>query len=358
MAPKTAPRIDKRLLELVEKLTNASGTSGGENEVRTIILSQIKPHVDHYHIDALGNILAIRKGKGKNVLRIMLSAHMDEVGGMILDAGQDGLYRFELVGKVSIHHLVGKLVEVGKGHLQGVIGCKPIHLLKSNELNQAIPIDSLRIDLGPEGGSKASLGDRFCFSTKFINYGELILAKALDDRLGVAVLIEMIKTKPENIELLAAFTVQEEIGLRGARVAAYALDPQLAIALDATNACEMPDWDDQENIHYNSRIGHGAVIYIADGATLSDPRLIRHAVMTAERLGIPYQFRQPGGGNTDAGAIHKSRAGVPSLTISIPIRNIHTPISIARIDDFLNTIRLVEEMLASLDISFLATERV
>ncbi len=353
----SSPRINDELIGLVECLTNASGISGGEGEVRSSVLSHILSHIDHHHIDVLGNILAVHRGKRKNRLKVMLSAHMDEVGGMILDEGQDGFYRFELVGKADKRYLVGKSVLVGSEKHIGIIGTKPIHLTRPDELNQSIPLDSLRIDFGPEGYGKAHPGDRICFSTRFTVDGDVMFAKALDDRLGVAVLIEIIKHAPENIDLLAAFTVQEEIGARGARVAAYALEPQLAIVLDATNAIEMPNWDDSENTHYNSKIGSGPVVYIADNTTMSDPRLIRHAIKTAEQLGIPIQFRQPGIGGTDAGAIHKSRVGVPSLSISVPIRNIHTPVSIARIDDFMNTIWLVEELLASLQNSILTSER-
>jgi len=353
----SAPQLNNEIIGLVESLTNASGISGGEGEVRSIVVSQIKSHVDNHHVDALGNVLALRKGEGKDALRVMLSAHMDEVGGMILDIDQDGFHYFDVIGKVDKRQLIGKSVLVGTDHLPGVIGCKPIHLTKPHEMRQPVEINDLRIDLSPEGSGKAHPGDRISFSTRFTRNGAVMLAKALDDRLGVAILIDLVKHAPENIELLAAFTVQEEIGLRGARVAAYALNPQLAIALDATNANEMPAWDDSENIYYNSKIGHGPVIYVADGATICDPRLVRHAITIAERLGIPYQLRQPGTGGTDAGAIHKSRSGIPSLTISIPIRNIHTPISITHIDDFGNTIWLVKEMLASLDRSLLTSER-
>lgn len=348
---------NKEFTGLLENLTNASGISGGENEVRKIVISQIKSRVDDYHIDTLGNILAKCKGKTKDALKVMLSAHMDEVGGMILEIDPNGFCRFDVLGNIDKRQLVGKSVLVGKSHIPGIIGTKPIHLTKPDEVKQSIPIENLRIDLGPDGVRKVKAGDRISFSTRFSVNEDVMLAKALDDRLGVAVLIDVIKDAPDNIDLLAAFTVQEEIGLRGARVAAYSLDPEIAIALDATNALEMPVWDDSENTFYNSKIGHGPVIYIADGSTINDPRLVRHAVSIAERIGIPYQFRQPGTGGTDAGAIHKSRAGIPSLTISIPIRNIHTPISIARNDDILNTVRLIKQMLISMDKSLLESER-
>ena len=150
------------------------------------------------------------------------------------------------------------------------------------------------------------------------------MGKALDNRLGVATLIELVKNPPANVELLAAFTVQEEIGLRGARVAAYRFNPMWPSQSTRPPPIDLPVWDDSENTQYNTRLGAGPAIYIADAGTLSDPRLIRHLAQTGDDLGIPYQFRQPGGGGTDAGAMHKVRAGVPSVSVSVPGRYAHT----------------------------------
>jgi endoglucanase len=187
-----------------------------------------------------------------------------------------------------------------------------------------------------------------CFATRFQRLGPSLRAKALDNRLGVATLIELVKSPPENIDLLAAFTVQEEVGLRGAQVAAYALDPHLAVVLDSTPANDLPAWDGQENLRFNTRLGAGPAIYVADRATLSDPRLVRHFANTAEVFHIPFQFRQPGGGGTDAGAIHKQRAGIPSLSISVPGRYPHTAAGLSRLSDWENTLALVYTGLASL----------
>ena len=175
--------------------------------------------------------------------------------------------------------------------------------------------------------------------------------------MGVATLIELLKHAPPNIDLHAAFTVQEEVGLRGAQVAAYALDPDLAIVLDSTPANDLPSWDGQENTRYNTRLGAGPAIYIADGATLSDPRLVRLFMETAESVGIPYQIRQPGGGGTDAGAIHKQRAGIPSISVSVPGRYAHTAASIARLADWTNTLVLVHTVLCRISAELLASDR-
>ncbi len=165
------------------------------------------------------------------------------------------------------------------------------------------------------------------------------------------------KHAPAHIDLQAAFTVQEEVGLRGAQVAAYAFDPDVAIVLDSTPANDLPAWDGAENTRYNTRLGAGPAIYIADGATLSDPRLVRLFMETAEQVGLPYQIRQPGGGGTDAGAIHKQRAGIPSISVSVPGRYAHTAASIARIADWENTLALVYHVLQRITPQLLAAER-
>jgi endoglucanase len=217
-------------------------------------------------------------------------------------------------------------------------------------------VDILRIDVGPGNGSKIKTGDRATFATSFTRLGPSLRAKALDDRLGVATLIELVRHAPANIDLLAAFTVQEEVGLRGAGVAAYALDPDLAIILDSTPAYDLPTWDASENTRYNARLGAGPAIYVADRGTLYDTRLVRHLMETAEAAGIPYQIRQPGGGGTDAGAVHKQRAGIPSVSVSVPGRYPHTPAGIARLSDWKITLALVYTALVRLEPKLLSAE--
>jgi len=341
--------------KLLKQLCNAASVSGDEGEVRKIVLQEIKDHVDEVRVDALGNVLAIRKGTAGKRLRVMVAAHMDEVGFMLVAEDGDGLYRFETVGGIDVRQLVGKPVLVGKDHTPGVIGARPIHLTTAEERKRVIPLDALRIDIGLEG--KAKLGDRAVFATRFQRNGSTIIAKALDDRLGCTSLIELLKNAPANIDLLAAFTVQEENGLRGAKVAAYAFDPDLAIVMDATPAHDLPTWDGEENTVYNTRLGLGPALYIADAITFSDPRLIRHFTRTGDAAKIPYQMRQPGVGGTDAGAIHKSRAGIPSISISVPHRYSHTAASIAWLEDWKNSLALVHASLSRMTPDLLGRER-
>ena len=350
-----APVLGADSINLLERLSNAVAVSGDEGEIRAIVLEQVKPLADEVKVDALGNVLATRKARADGALRVMLAAHMDEVGFMLVDEEEGGLYRFATVGGIDVRQLAGKPVWVGKQHVPGIIGARPIHLTTREERAHSIPLDQLRIDLGP--GGKAKVGDRATFATRFRQIGPSLVGKALDDRLGVATLIELLKHAPENVELCLAFTVQEEVGLRGARVAGYAFNPDIAIAVDSTPAADLPVWDGSENGKFNCRLGAGPAVYVADGATLSDPRLVRHLAQTGDELGIPYQFRQPGGGGTDAGAIHKTQAGVPGISVSVPGRYAHSAMLVSRMEDWQNTVNLLYHGLTRLNRDLLAQPR-
>jgi putative aminopeptidase FrvX len=354
--PADTPTIAAAQFKLLERLTNALGVSGDEGEVRRIVREEVSPFADQIKLDAIGNLLVTKHGSGRNRLRVMLDAHMDEIGLMIVSDEGDGLYNFETVGGIDVRQLVGKNVLIGREHIPGVIGAKAIHLTTQEERRKSIPLDTLQIDVGPKG-AKIEIGDRATFATRFQRVGASIMAKAIDDRIGVATLIELVKHAPSSIDLLAAFTVQEEVGLRGAKVAAQAFAPDLAIAIDSTPAYDLPRYDGGENTQYNTRLDHGPAIYIADSSTLGDPRLIRFLSETAEAEGIPYQFRQPGGGGTDAGAIHRTLAGIPSVSVSVPGRYAHTAIGLCRVADWKNTLALLFAALLRVSPGLLAGER-
>ncbi|MCC6148252.1 MAG: M20/M25/M40 family metallo-hydrolase [Anaerolineaceae bacterium] len=350
-------KTDADQINLLEKLSNACAVSGDEGEVRTIVLEALKSARAEVRVDALGNVLAVCKAAGENPLRVLLTAHMDEIGFMLTDKEDGGLFRFDLVGGIDARYLPGKPVWVGKNRVPGVIGAKPIHLTTQDERKKTISLDNLRIDLGPAGSELAKVGDRAAFATAFQQAGPSLMGKALDDRLGVAALIELVRHAPAHIELQAAFTVQEEVGARGARVAAYTLNPDVAFAIDSTPAHDLPGWDETENAHYNSRLGGGPAIYIADSGTISDPRLVQFLVQTAEKHHLPYQFRQPGAGGTDASQIHKQRQGIPSVSVSTPGRYAHTPVMIARLEDWQNTLALLQAALQAISPDILTTSR-
>ena len=337
------PPFGNPQLKLLERLCNVIAVSGDEGEVRRIVLEEVKSYADEVKVDALGSVLVTKMGRGRKRLRVLLDAHMDEVGFMIVDEDGEGLYRFETVGGMDVRHLVGKQVYVGREHMPAVIGAKPIHLMSGDEYTKKVPLDALRIDLGLSGNAR--VGDRAGFATRFRRVGPSIMAKSIDDRIGVATLIELLKHAPSGIDLCLAFSVQEEIGLRGAKVAAQYFKPDLAIAIDSTPANDLPLHDGSENTSYNTRLGSGPAIYVADGSTLHDPRLVRFLRETDEAEKIPHQIRQPGGGGTDSGAIQSALAGIPTVSVSVPHRYTHSPVSIARVDDWKHTLQLLHAAL-------------
>jgi tetrahedral aminopeptidase len=333
-------------LELLRALSNAVAVSGDEGAVRKLVLEAVRPHVDEVRVDALGNVLAVKRAAhGRSAPRLLVAAHMDEVGLMIVDYDSDGSLRFEPVGGPSERLLLGKPVLVGPHRLPGVIGAAPVHLLGSERLENMVRTSQMRIDIGAGSQEAArrqvTLGERATFATEFAVLEGALRGKALDDRLGCASLASLLRGGPYPVELHAAFTVQEEVGLRGARVAGYASEPQASIALDCTPSNDLPDSRGRENTQYNARLGQGPVIYLADAHTISDRRLVDYLCRLAEDAKITYQIRQPGGGGTDASAIQRTRAGVPVVSLSVPGRYLHGPAALARRDDWENTFRLL-----------------
>ena len=342
-------QIKDEQLQLIEKLSNACGIAGQENEIRKIVLEEIKAYADDVRVDAMGNVLAIKKAKQAGAMKVMVAAHMDEIGFLITKEDDDGLYNFTTVGGIDKRTILGKVVSIGKEHIQGIIGARPIHLTTAEERTQTIQLEQLRIDTGIGKNAKVQAGDLATYATKFEHFGQTIRGKALDDRLGVANLIQCLKHAPAHIEFQAVFTVQEEIGGRGAKTAAFALNPDVAFVLDVTPSNDMPAQPGEENIQYNTHAGMGPALYVADAATLSDPRLIRFVMEVAEANKIPFQIRQPGSGGTDAGSIHKTREGIPAVSMSVPCRYIHSAIGIARVSDWENTLNLILAVLQNCD---------
>jgi tetrahedral aminopeptidase len=337
------------LLTNLKHLSNAPGVSGAESAVRQIVIDLIKDHVDELRVDTLGNVLAVKRARGKAPLRVMLDAHLDEVGFMIFGANSDGSLKFRAVGSVDDRILPGKALLVGPDRIPGVIGVKPVHLL--NGETNVLKIEDLAIDIGAasesEANSAVTSGQTAVFATEFRTWNGVASGKALDDRAGCAVLIEILRGPRLPVEILAAFTVQEEVGLRGAQVAAHAFDPDAAVAIDATPANDLPPAIDQD-ISPNTRLGHGPAIYVMTRHDLSDPRLVKHFMTTGDALNIPYQIRQPGGSGTNAGGIIPTRSGVPTISVSIPARYLHSPASLIYLKDVRSTIALVRESVARL----------
>jgi putative aminopeptidase FrvX len=339
----------KEIIDLLQELSEAVGVSGREDAVRQIIYEAVQPHVDEVRVDAMGNMITFKRGRGRDGLKVMLAAHMDEVGMMITGHDGDGWLKFQVIGGILDQILAGKRVQVGPDRIPGVIGLKPPHLTRGSEETKIVARDSLVIDVGASSKEEAEriapLGELATFLTPFIDLGPTLMGKAFDDRAGCSALVELVRGEPFDFDLYAVFTVQEEVGLRGARVAAYAVEPDAAFVMDCTPANDIPK---ESDVSPNTALGKGPAIYILGGRTFSDRRLVDLLMQAGDAEGIPYQIRQPGGGGTDAGTIQLAREGVPVVSVSVPGRYIHSPAAIINRQDFQNTPRLVRAALSRL----------
>ena len=326
--------------ELLERLSNARAVAGQEGEVRAILRDELTPHVDDLTVDSIGNLI-VRKGspQGAEQHRVLLAAHMDEVGGMVMRCNPDGTLRFRSVGGLDPRILPGKRVRIGAQAVPAVIMRAP-HAARSGK--RVAPIADLLIDTGGAGGIEP--GDMITFESDYEQCGELLKGKSFDDRVGCYILAQLMQ-EDFPCELVGAFTVQEEIGLRGAGLAAYAVEPDVAVALEGTVADDLPR---KEDISPTTELGKGPAISVMDRSAHADRRLVRVLTETAAAHDSPYQIKQPGVGGTDVGAIHLARAGVPSVAVAVPCRYIHTPAALMDTTDVENTIELMRQALAGL----------
>lgn len=307
----------------LNELCQLDGVSGNESAVRDYILDKIKPYADDVSVDGLGNIIALKKGAQTPKNKIMLAAHMDEVGMIITDIDKEGLLRFCCVGGIDKRLLPGRSIRING--LPGVIGIKPIHLCDGKSRSAGADTDNLYIDIGAQSDEQAkqyaSLGDYASFDTQYELLGDMIKAKAIDDRVGCAIMLD-IMSQPLQYDTWFAFTVQEEVGLRGAKTAAYTIDPDIAIVLESTTAADIPGVDGAKCI---CKVGSGPVISFMDHSTIYDRTLYNTAFALAKESGIACQTKTGIAGGNDSGAIHQSRGGVRTLAISLPCRYIHSP---------------------------------
>lgn len=351
--------MNETLNDILQTLSDVRATSGDETEIRRALRPLIQDHVDEMRVDAMGNLLTLKRGTGECPLRVLLAAHMDEVGMMVVDHRDDGSLRVGSVGGLDPRLLPGLEVRVGEKEVPGVIGIQAIH--RAGGESKVSPLDKLFVDIGASGKEEAQklapLGARVTFATRARRLGHLVAGKAWDDRAGCATLVAILQSAPFPCDIHGVFTVQEEVGLRGARVAGYTVNPDVAIALEGTIADDLPKEDD---VSPTSELGKGAVITVMDRSYIAHPRLLRFVIQAAEEENLPYQFKQPGIGGTDAGTIHFARGGVPSITIAIPCRYIHGPISLLDPRDLENTVALVRAVLLRLtpEITEWADERV
>lgn len=333
---------------MLRKLTEAFGVSGFENEVRDIIFEEIKDCCSNVRIDAMGNLVAYKKASANHgsAKTVLLSAHMDEVGFIVTDITDEGYLKFATVGGIDSRILISKPVKVNGN--SGVIGIKPVHLTEKEERKKTIPEKQLFVDIGAKTREDAlqiaTKGDYFGFDSDYVEFGNMIKAKALDDRLGCDIMIDFLK-KDWNINLVCAFTVQEEVGLRGARVAAKGINPDFALVIEGTTC------NDMTGIPENLRVtksGNGAAISILDSESKANRELVEMLVHSAALRNIPYQFKASTAGGNDAGAIHLADGGIKTATISVPCRYIHSPVCVMNKNDFDSCKRIVEGFLTDL----------
>jgi putative aminopeptidase FrvX len=333
------------MAELLKRLTEARGVTGNEDEVRGIILELAAQAGAEVSVDRMGNVIARRPGRtgGK---KIMLAAHMDEVGFIISSISENGMLKFKPVGGIDQRILLSKRVRIGKDGIPGVIGVKAIHLQEPSERNTVIKQKQMYIDIGAHSREEAQkvveAGDYASFDSSFTPFGDnKVKAKALDDRAGCTILLELLK-ETYDFDLIACFTVQEEIGLRGAEVAAWHVEPDMAVVVEGTTCADIPDVPEHM---YTTRMGMGPAISFMDHSSIADPKLFQQMVETAENHSIPYQIKEAIAGGNDAGSIQKSRGGVRTIVVSVPCRYIHSSSSVMDLNDYYNTIALVKEFL-------------
>lgn len=324
-------------LKILRNLCVANGISGDESTIRGIILSEIAGFVDEYKIDSLGNIIAFKKGKNKAKSKLLISAHMDEVGFIVTYITDEGLIKFTNVGGIEDKVACAKGVNIGKNHIEGVIGIKPIHLTDSDERKKTPAISDMYIDIGAKDKEDAlkyvSLGDSVNFDSIFEESENTIKSKALDNRAGCFLLIDLIKADLPY-DMYFSFVVQEEIGLRGATTAAYSVNPDFAIVVEATTACDIPGIEESKTV---CKLGNGTVVPFMDRTTIYDKELYNLAMDISLNSNIKVQTKQTIAGGNDAGAIHVSRNGVRTVCISVPCRYLHCSIGMIKKDDLKNS---------------------
>lgn len=333
---------------LIKELCEISGVSGNEKAVREVIKERIADFADEITVDTIGNLIALKKGDSSK--KIMLSAHTDEVGFIVSGINEKGFLEFKTVGGIDTRVIISKRVLVGEEKVPGVIGMKAIHLQKRSERESVPEVSGLYIDIGAKSKedalSKVKLGDYVSFDTAFEMLSQdTFKAKAIDDRAGCAILMELIK-KPVKYDTYFCFTTQEEVGLRGARIAAQSLIPDVALVIEATTCSDVYGCEEHQ---YVTNMGGGAVVTFMDRTTIVDKKLREWLYNTAKRENIPVQYKRTTAGGNDAGRIHLAGEGVKTASLSVATRYLHSPAGIASMKDVCAVMNLAQIFLDRID---------
>jgi tetrahedral aminopeptidase len=325
---------------LIQKLVEIPGPSGYEAQIRSVVRAEIEQHADELQVDALGNLIA-RKGQGgADGIKIMLAAHIDEIGVMVTQVDENGFVRFTTLGGVRPYNCISGRVRFLNG-VYGVIYMEPL-----DDATKVPTIEQLYIDIGLNDNKDAliKVGDVAVFERPFLDLGNRLVAKSMDDRIGVAVLVETLRqVKNTPHQLFFVFSTQEEVGVRGATTAAYGIDPDLGLSVDVTGTGDTPR---RTKVRMEVSLGKGPAIKVRDGGMLADRRVVDWMVRGAEKLGLPYQLEILESGSTDARAMQLTHAGVPAGCLSIPARYIHSPSEMVDFNDVKQAVQLLVELVS------------
>lgn len=335
-------------MELLKKLSQTPGISGREERIRAVIKEELEGLADEVRVDALGNVIALKKGKTGSK-KIMICGHMDEIGFVVSHIDDKGFLRFNPVGGFDPRTLVAQRVVVhGREDLVGVLmpGLKPVHIMTPEEAKAPLKVTDFYVDLGrtkEEVEQLVRIGDPITLQREFVEIGANVSGKAMDDRVGVWVMLEALRQVQDHYaDIYAVATVQEEVGLRGATTGAYGIRPDIGVALDVTLAVDGPGSNKQFQI---TALGEGAAIKVMDSASISNYKLVDFMRDLAEKHEIKYQMEILPRGGTDAGAMERSRSGCPVITLSVPTRYVHSNVETVNKEDLANTAKLLARFL-------------
>lgn len=334
--------------ELLKTMCAIPGIPGNEGALRDFVRTELTPLSDEVYEDSMGNLFAVKRGTSENPRTIMLAAHLDEIGLVVKHITSTGFIYFHPLGGFDPRTLVAQRVKVhtASGVLDGCIAIKAAHFTSPEERNKVVPLKDLFIDLGLPGEKVkelVSVGDMITLERELIQMGDLYCGKTLDNRVGVYVMVEAMRRLQSSADtIVAVATVQEEIGVRGAKTASFGLAPDIGIAIDVTIAADTPGVDEKD---YCVKTGGGAAIKILDPSMISHPKLVRFFKSVAEKYEIPHQMELLTAGGTDGAALQQSRGGIPTITLSIPNRYTHSVVEVVHKDDVEASIRLLTAVL-------------
>ena len=341
------------MLSLVKELCLLNGVSSGEDEVRDFLMERCRPYAASMRVDALGNLIVFKQGEKSTGNKLMLTAHTDEVGFIVNDITEDGHLKFAPVGGIDPRVVIGKRVSVGRDKRPGAIGLKAYHLVSDEEEKRVPDFEDLYIDIGAKDRADAqtvvTLGDLVAFESDAVEFGsDMLKAKAIDDRVGCAVMLQLIEEELP-MDCTFVFSVQEEVGTRGAFGAAFSVTPEIALVLEGTTAADLPGTDGHRRV---AAPGKGPVLSFMDSGTVYDRGLFELLRDLAEQHNIPWQSKNYTSGGNDSSAIQRTKDGVRVAAVSAPVRYLHTPSSVACCQDLVHIHTLVKHFIEALAASY------